>query len=570
MTHPEPLTARIPTPIDGVAEAWVDTLCALDPDVAVWIGREGSDGFADLSPEGHARTNDEARATLRALRDCSPVDAVDAVTQADLAADLQLQLDSAEAGLWMRDLNVIASPAQGIRDTFDLMPTASEHDWERIAAKLHHVPDALAGYAETLRAGVRAGSTPALRQIVTVAEQAARTAAVDGFFPTFAENASLSHDAAAAGGSLPDALRAHLSAGAESARAAYAEFSRFLTEELAPAGNPEDAIGRDHYALLSQSFLGARIDLDETYEWGRSELERMIAEQERIADEISPGASVHEVVALLEADERHSLQGTAALQEWMQQISEEAITALDGTHFDIPAPVRTIECLIAPTQEGGIYYTSPSDDFSRPGRMWWSVPEGVTRFDTWREKTTVYHEGFPGHHLQLGQAVFNRDTLNTWRRQLAGTSGHAEGWALYAERLMEELGFLADPADRFGMLDAQRMRAARVVLDLGVHLNKPRLDGTGTWDYDYAFEFMKANVNMSEPFVRFEVDRYFGWPGQAPSYKVGQRIWEDLRDEMRRTEGSLFDIRQFHKRALDLGGVGLDTLRAAVRGTLAR
>jgi len=196
--------------------------------------------------------------------------------------------------------------------------------------------------------------------------------------------------------------------------------------------------------------------------------------------------------------------------------------------------------------------------------MWWSVPVGVTEFNTWRETTTVYHEGVPGHHLQIGQAVYNRARLNTYRRQLAGTSGHAEGWALYAERLMEELGYLDDPGDRFGMLDGQRMRAARVVLDIGVHLGKPKLRGTGKWDWDYALDFMGKNVNMSPEFVRFEVNRYFGWPGQAPSYKVGQRIWEQIRDEYRAREGAEFDIREFHRKALDIGGVGLDTLKAAL------
>ena len=220
--------------------------------------------------------------------------------------------------------------------------------------------------------------------------------------------------------------------------------------------------------------------------------------------------------------------------------------------------------MIAPTHEGGIYYTGPTDDFSRPGRMWWSVPEGVTSFDTWRELTTVYHEGVPGHHLQIAQAVYNRAELNSWRRLLAGTSGHAEGWALYAERLMEQLGYLDDPADRLGMLDGQRMRAARVVLDIGVHLQKPRLDGIGTWDADYALAFMRRNVNMSDEFIRFEVNRYLGWPGQAPSYKVGQRIWEQIRDEYRAAAGDAFDITQFHMRALQLGGVGLDTLRMAL------
>ena len=129
---------------------------------------------------------------------------------------------------------------------------------------------------------------------------------------------------------------------------------------------------------------------------------------------------------------------------------------------------------------------------------------------------------------------------------------------------MESLGYLDDPADRLGMLDGQRMRAARVVLDIGVHLGKQRPDGSGPWTGEYALEFLSENVNMNEGFVRFEVNRYLGWPGQAPSYKVGQRIWEQLRDEVARRQGATFDIREFHRRALDLGGVGLDTLRGAL------
>jgi uncharacterized protein (DUF885 family) len=102
------------------------------------------------------------------------------------------------------------------------------------------------------------------------------------------------------------------------------------------------------------------------------------------------------------------------------------------------------------------------------------------------------------------------------------------------------------------------------VLDIGVHLEKQRPDEQGPWDADFALDFMLRNVNMPEEFVKFEVNRYLGWPGQAPSYKVGQRIWEQLRDDVAEREGDAFSIKQFHKRALDIGGVGLDTLRAAL------
>lgn len=550
---------RPQTDVDRIAERWVDEIVRLNPVVGTHIGRTSEDHrLPDYSPEGHAAVVDSTRVTLAELRGATPADDVDRITVADLGSELELDLEADAVGLPLRDLNVIASPAQEIRDVFDLMPTASADDWERIAARLGAVPAAVDGYVQTLRLGIERGVVPAVRQVREVAVQARRHARADGFFPSFVEGAAASGDA------VGESLRRELDARAAGAASAYGRLAEFLERELAPRAGVEDAVGREVYALQSRRFLGAVIDLDETYEWGIEELGRMVAEQEAVAREILPGASVDEAVAHLEADPARKLVGTDALQRWMQETSDRAVAELGATQFDIPEEIRALECRIAPTQEGGIYYTGPSDDFTRPGRMWWSVPEGVTEFDTWREKTTVYHEGVPGHHLQIGQAVVNRGSLNTWRRQLAGTSGHAEGWALYAERLMEELGYLDDPADRLGMLDGQRMRAARVVLDIGVHLGKPRPDGAGAWTGEYAFEFMGANVNMPDEFVRFEVHRYLGWPGQAPSYKVGQRIWEQLRAELRRGEGDAFDIRRFHSRALALGGVGLDTLRGAL------
>jgi uncharacterized protein (DUF885 family) len=310
------------------------------------------------------------------------------------------------------------------------------------------------------------------------------------------------------------------------------------------------------------------VDLEETYRWGVEELDRVIAEQEAVAQQIRPGASVEEAMALLDADESRRLQGTEALRAWMQDLSDAAVEALSGTHFEIHEPMRRLECKIAPTREGGIYYTGPSEDFSRPGRMWWSVPEGEDSFTTWKETTTVYHEGVPGHHLQIATATYRRDTLNDWRRNICWVSGHGEGWALYAERLMGELGYLADPGDRMGMLDAQRMRAARVVFDIGVHLELevPARWGSGTWTPEKGYEFLRRNIAISEGQLNFEFTRYLGWPGQAPSYKLGQRLWEQIRDELHRRDGDAFDIKAFHTRALNLGSVGLDTLRRALLG----
>lgn len=550
---------RQETPIDQLANDLVLHLAKRSPSFATSIGYPGVEAdMDDLSPEALAQDLAHTKSTIANLEKLETQDEVDFVTKDALLQTLHGEVAQYESGLVFRDMNNIASHAQGARDVFDISPTATESDWENLAQRMRKVGASLEGYSRSLAIGAKTQDAPAMRQIETVIAQVEQITAKDGFFRTFSASAKPES------GSLSDSLKKELVEAAKAATEGYAAFGEFLRSELLPAGNKEDAIGLERYKLLSEKFLGAKVDLDETYEWGKEELSRIIAEQTEVAHQIKPGASVEEAVEFLEKDPSTKLHGTDELQKWMQKLSDQAIETLSGTHFEIAEPIKKLECMIAPTQHGGIYYTGPSDDFSRPGRMWWSVPVGVTEFDTWRETTTVYHEGVPGHHLQVAQATYIRETLNAWRRLASWTSGHGEGWALYAERLMADLGFLDNPADRLGMLDGQRMRAARVVLDIGVHLKKPRLDGTGVWDFDYALDFMGKNVNMSPEFVKFEVTRYFGWPGQAPAYKVGQRIWEQIRDDYAARKGESFDIKEFHKTALNLGGLGLDTLRNAM------
>jgi uncharacterized protein (DUF885 family) len=552
-------SARPHTAIDAVADAYTDTLIRLNPSFATTLGVPGHETeFQDFSPAGIEGFIAAARDALRALEGLEPADDVDAVTLDAMRERLGLQLEIHESGWDAADLNNISSPAQDIRAIFDLMPTDSTEHWEHIAGRAHSVPGAIEGYIESLRSARQQGKVSASRQVSIVIEQATKYAAQDGFFAKMAAGAKT------ADGPLPAELQAKLDAGAAAARAGYQKLADFLSAELLPVAPAKDAVGRDRYALASRVFLGAAVDLDETYAWGVQELERLIAEQERVADEIRPGASVEEAKAVLNSDPARQLKGTDALKVWMQELSDKAVADLAGVHFEIPDIMKTLECLIAPTDEGGIYYTGPSDDFSRPGRMWWSVPPGEDTFTTWAETTTVYHEGVPGHHLQIATATYRRELLNKWRRNVCWTSGHGEGWALYAEKLMQELGYLKDPGDHMGMLDMQRMRAARVVFDIGVHLELevPERWGTGTWTPETGYEFLKQNLAISEGQLNFEFARYLGWPGQAPSYKVGQRLWEQVRSELEARPG--FELKAFHTKALNIGSVGLDTLKRAL------
>lgn len=553
--------------MDDLANRYVDEWAALDPIGATYVGVAGHDGeLTDLSPEGHAAQADLDRRTLAALDTLVPASEGERVAKEAMQERLGLALERYEAGQATSQLNVISSALHSVRSVFDLMPLGGAEAAGNVAARMHQVPRALAELRRTYDSAADAGHVAARRQIIEVAKQCAvwTDPSGDDFFRTLSART-------AAAAPLPESLRADLDRAAEEATAATAEFGRYLRDELAPRGGDKEAVGREHYQLASRYFLGATIDLDETYLWGFQELARLEGEMRIVSDKIVTGGTVDEAVAALDADPSRTIAGKEAFRDWMQQLADRSVADLAGTHFDIPEPIRRIECCIAPTSDGGIYYTGPSEDFVRPGRMWWAVPQGIDEFSTWREVTTVYHEGVPGHHLQVAQTAYRAEMLNRWQRLLCWCSGHGEGWALYAENLMDELGYLDDPGDKLGMLDAQAFRAARVIVDIGMHLelavpvdNPFGFRPGERWTPELGWEFLRAHCRVPEESLRFELNRYLGWPGQAPAYKVGERIWLQARADARARKGADFDLRAFHRDALNLGSLGLDPLKAAL------
>ena len=549
------------TDVDQIANEYFEKVLDLNPVHATELGRKGVETlYPDYSPAGEKAFARLAKKTLKKVDNVLPIDDVDLVTLDALQERLSLYRKQYKAGFGGWQLNNIASVPQEVRSVFDLMKRNTQQDWEHIIGRMHRVTEALEGYIQTLEAAREEGKVAPRRQVDIVIEQTAAYYAPGGFFDELATEVA----------EAVPALKDEAAAGAEAAKKGYRRLNSYLVEKLQPIAPSRDAVGRKAYSLHSRSFLGTTIDLDETYAWGVKELESIIARQREVAEEIEPGASIERAKQLLDEDPARQLHGTDELKAWMQKLADAAVENLADTHFEIGGPMRRIECCIAPTNEGGIYYTGPSPDFSRPGRMWWSVPEGEDTFTTWRETSTVYHEGVPGHHLQIAIATALQGTMNSWRTNMLWVSGHGEGWALYAERLMEELGYLKDPGDRMGMLNAQRMRAARVVFDIGVHCEMPipaewaeqlGVEPGTIWTSELGYEFLKLNLDESEGHLRFEFLRYLGWPGQAPSYKIGERLWLELRDQaVRRGD----DMRAFHTRALLLGSVGLDTLRRAL------
>jgi uncharacterized protein (DUF885 family) len=549
--------------IDLIADQYVDHAVALDPVLATHAGIAGRDDeMPDLSADGFAARAELDRSTLTALEAAEAPGLREQVARAAMRERLGLAVERYDAGDTTSQLNVIASWVQYVRQVFDLMPADGEQAAVNVAKRMAAVPAAYSQLSGTLQSAARGGRPPAALQVEEVAKQCAAWAKPgESFYAGLAEQLT----------GVPDSLRGDLEHAAEQASAATAELGVFLTRELLPLARQKDACGREVYSRALRYFLGAAVDLEEAYARGWEEIARLRAEQKRLASLIQPGATRQEAVAILDTDPARRIAGRQDFRAWMQDLADRAISDLHGEHFDVPEKARRIEAMIAPTSGGGIYYTPPSEDWSRPGRVWWSVPDGQESFATWKEVTTIYHEGVPGHHLQVSQTLAERENLNRWQRLMCWVSGHGEGWAVYAERLMGELGYLADPGAHLGMLDMQLMTAAITVLDIGVHLELQIPAGASwspgageRWNAELAWEFLQAHSNFEQERLRFELHRYLGWPGQAPSYMLGAQIWLQARAEARDRAKDAFSLKDFHSRALGLGSMGLDPLRQAL------
>lgn len=540
--------------ITELSESFVDEYAALDPVAAArsWGVGIDRDALTDYSPDGLAAREALLRRTARALRAAEPEGEPERLGRLYLLEDVESGLALVDAGEHERVVSALVGPQAAVRMAFDLMPRRTDEDWERVATRLTRVPGALAGYRRTLGEALRRGPAVPASTVEEVAAQC-ETWAGGGDGGWFAR-------LAAGHGDGPH--RARLDEAARQAAAAYGELAAWLRREVLPAAAAEDGVGPDRYAVWSRSMLGAAVDLDEAYRWGVDEVERLVAEQEAECERIRPGAGLAEVQRLLNEDPAHAVEGVDAFRDWLQSITDDAIERLHGREFDIPEPLRRCEVAIPPEGSAAApYYTPPSEDLREPGRTWYPTL-GRRRFPRWDLVTTAYHEAVPGHHLQLGMTRL----VPLLRVHRVGFhSAHGEGWALYAELLMDELGFFDTPETRLGFLSSQAFRAVRIVVDIGLHTGRAVPDGWEgagqRWDRGLAEHHLARVTGFREDFVASEVLRYVSWPAQATTYKLGERAWLEAREAARAAAGPDFDLRGWHARALALGALGLDDLR---------
>ncbi|MEW2303659.1 DUF885 domain-containing protein [Streptomyces sp. NPDC006655] len=544
-----------------VADTFVDELIALDPITGTFLGvKESSGRLPDTSPAGDEAVAQLQRATLAKLDEAERQPGADSDIERRCARLLRERLTAAlavhEADESLRAVSNLSSVAHSVRGVFTVTPVATEEDWAAVAERLRAVPAALEGYRQSLALGLERKLYAGPRATATFVGQLgewADTGDGRGWFEQFAS----------AG---PEALRTELDAAARSATGAVVALRDWMRDVYEPAieGAP-DVVGRERYARWVRYFNGTDLDLDEAYAYGWSEYHRLLGEMRAEAEKILPGAATPwEALAHLDEHGTH-IEGVDEVREWLQSVMDEAIEKLDGTHFDLAERVRRVESRIAPPGSAAApYYTPPSDDFSRPG-ITWLPTMGQTRFPVYDLVSTWYHEGVPGHHLQLAQWKHIAENLSRYQAGVGMVSANAEGWALYAERLMDELGFLTDPERRLGYLDAQMMRAARVIIDIGMHLELTIPDDSPfhpgeRWTPELAQEFFAAHSSRPADFVVSELTRYLSMPGQAIGYKLGERAWLLGREKARERQGDAFDLKAWHMAALSQGSLGLDDL----------
>ena len=532
-----------------LSDSYIDQSAAMSPMSCTYLGKDvDQDKLDDLSIAGMAKAATLTREVLKKLQALTPIDEIDriakTVMEERLSSSLALHDSQEEHVLW----NVLTSPPSNIRSIFELMPKKNEKDFANIALRLIAVETAHKQWVSTISEVAKSGKTTAQRQVRGVITQLESYA--NGGYSQMCKNFD------------PDGQYPAIHSAAQVAEKSSAQTAAYLKNEYMAIANPNDAVGADRYAVWSRYFTGAKLDLRATYEWGMADLKAINERMWVLAEQIKPGAkSLREVADVLDHDPRYVIKGKENVIKFLQDFTDAAIKRMDGEFFEIDERIKICEARLAPEGSASApYYNPPSEDLSRPGTTW--IPMlGKDEVSSWHLVSTWYHEAVPGHHLQVATVTIEKERLTRFQRTAAWISGYGEGWALYAERFMNELGAFDEPGIEMGYLSAQALRAARIVVDIGMHLGYTDFDGN-VWNAESSRKLLNEQALLDEAHSRSETDRYLGWPGQAISYKVGERVWMAAREDARRRLGSAFNMKKFHTYALKIGPMGLDPFAA--------
>ncbi|PYQ68603.1 MAG: DUF885 domain-containing protein [Acidobacteria bacterium] len=512
--------------------------------------------LADVSPAAIARQHAENDAFLARLR-AIPTDGMGEPDRLSHEV-LERQLTRAEVNYELKNYEMPINQQNGVHTALaDLplsVPLDSVKHYEDYIARLHQIPRVLAQTTEVLRAGLKDGLMPPKLVLDQLPKQCAGIVAEDPFLLPLKKLPA----------SFSDAEKQRLTAAMtqavnEDVLPAYRKFAEFLGSEYAPRGRTVLSIeslpdGKRRYVEAVKANTTIDITPEAVHALGLSEVARITAEMTELAH-AQGYKDLAAFRAAIKSDPRWTPKNEEQIVADFKKYIDQMQPRLPELFGLLPKAPVTVEGIPAFQAAASTHYVRGTPDGKRAGRVVVAVADPTHRTLV-LDEAVAYHEGVPGHHMQISVAQ-QLQGLPKFRLLSTFFSAYTEGWALYAEQLGKEIGFYKDPVSDYGRLSSELFRAVRLVVDTGIH--------DKGWSRDQVIAYMHAN-DVNDVVAQAETDRYIAWPGQALAYKMGQLKIRELRERAKKQLGPRFDIKAFHDEVLDGGALPLDLLEARVDG----
>jgi uncharacterized protein (DUF885 family) len=550
---PEPVASRIAAQ-NALFEEQYESDLKSHPERATAVGDyRYNDQLDDYSPAAFQRQHDSDASYLARLKAISTAGfpEQDALSHQVMQRALQQRIENFNFKEYEMPVNQMDGPQTRLADLPLAVPLDSVKHYEDYIARLHQIPRVFAQSEEVLREGMKDNLMPVRFLLEKVPAQCEGVIASNPFMlPTKKFPADISPE------DQQRLTRAITEAVNNEVVPAYKSFAAFVAGEYAPHGRATLSVtslpgGKERYLndIRSRTTI-SNLTPDQIHDIGLREIDRIQGEMLTIARK-EGFADVASFRESLKTNPKYIPTSAEQILEDFRRYIAQMQPKLPQLFGYMPGSPVTVEA-IPPFQAGSAtHYQTGTPDGKRPGR----VSVATSHFEhRWLidDEAVAYHEGIPGHHMQL--SVAQQMTGLPKFRQHSGNSGYVEGWALYSEQLGKEVGFYQDPVSDYGRLSSELFRAVRLVVDTGLHAQG--------WSRDQVVEFFRKYQPVDEPTIQSETDRYIAWPAQALSYKLGQLKFRELRDRAQKQLGAKFDIRSFHDEMLNGGVLPLDLLDA--------
>jgi len=541
--------------VNDLADRFWEGILERDPMWATVLGDDRYDGrWPDLGPDGRAAEETALRSTLDEARSI-PADGLDpeqVITRDLLILVCENQLEAQDQKQYQLAVDHMAGPQVWPAEMAQYQPADSAERVDRLLARWAAYPTMIEQYISTLAEGVADGRTSAAVPARKAIEQIERLLAMA---PADHPAASMVQVDDAERGPIVEAVENHI-------YPALRRLRDYLASDYEPHARPEPGLsttpgGDEAYRLAIRMQTSLDTTAEEVHAFGMADLEAIEAEKDEIARRLGH-ADRHELRAALSADPDNHTDEPDELVRLAQQQTDRAYAEAPKYFGRMPSAncyVKAVEAY-REVESPPAFYMPPSLDGGRQGQYYINTYQPAER-QLHKIAAITFHEATPGHHFQIGieMELKGLPAFRTLGARIAGTA-YVEGWGLYTERLADEMGLYANDQERLGMLDAQAFRAARLVVDSGLHAMG--------WTRAQAIDFMHERGSLPMVDAEIEVDRYTVWPGQALAYKLGQREIERARAEVAEQMGDRFDLRTFHDEVLGHGSLPLATLRREI------